>query len=281
MEPYKVDKNGTKYYVDFRCQKCGGSGYLHGYEFIDGGRCWRCGGTGRDPTGYKWKEYTPEYQAKLDARRQKKIDKQREENLARIDEEIRYLGFDEKGYMYAVPHYRKICVYECIGHFKGYIRDCGEVGLFNQKPDVKRGWASKVVKIHKDEVVEISGMNNPYISDSKLKEVLNAKFTVTPDTSLKEGDKVELDVCFDRAFSKKSPYAYDSYINTFLMFDKDNRKYVWETSSYPFDDIINNKSDELKFVHIKAKVAYVGDKSVRLKNVKIVEEKGGKEDVRN
>ena len=79
MEPYKVDKNGTKYYVDFRCQKCGGSGYLHGYEFIDGGRCWRCGGTGRDPTGYKWKEYTPEYQAKLYAIRQKKIDKQRED----------------------------------------------------------------------------------------------------------------------------------------------------------------------------------------------------------
>ena len=57
------------------------------------------------------------------------------------------------------------------------------------------------------------------------------------------------------------------------MFDKDNHKYVWETSSYPFDDIINNNSDELKFVHITAKIAYVGEKSVRLKNVKIKEEK--------
>lgn len=66
-ELIKIDKNGTKYYVDYRCPKCGGTGYLPGYEHIDSARCWKCGATGYFETRYK--EYTPEYAKVLADRR--------------------------------------------------------------------------------------------------------------------------------------------------------------------------------------------------------------------
>ena len=40
----KTDRNGTRYFSSNVCRKCGGTGYLNGYEHIDGARCWRCGG---------------------------------------------------------------------------------------------------------------------------------------------------------------------------------------------------------------------------------------------
>lgn len=42
----KVDRNGTKHYQSKKCRKCGGKGYLFGYEHIDGafGLEWYRGG---------------------------------------------------------------------------------------------------------------------------------------------------------------------------------------------------------------------------------------------
>ena len=42
----KVDKNGTKYWFDDTCPKCGGSGYISGYRMIEGGVCFKGGGNG-------------------------------------------------------------------------------------------------------------------------------------------------------------------------------------------------------------------------------------------
>lgn len=39
-------------YVAIVCWKCGGSGYLPGYEHVDGARCWGCGGT-HGPIGWR------------------------------------------------------------------------------------------------------------------------------------------------------------------------------------------------------------------------------------
>lgn len=63
----RVDKNGTKYWRSNACPRCGGEGYVHGYEHVDGGRCFQCGGSGWHP--HSWKELTPEYAAKLAERR--------------------------------------------------------------------------------------------------------------------------------------------------------------------------------------------------------------------
>lgn len=86
----RVDKNGTKYWHSNACPKCGGTGYLPGYEFIDGARCWKCGATGRHPHG--WKEYTPEYSAKL---AEKRLARERQKNLAARADWLFEQGFNE------------------------------------------------------------------------------------------------------------------------------------------------------------------------------------------
>ena len=76
-ELIKVDKNGTKYFEGYTtCTRCNGVGiYFIGVcngrpvpSPVDGGTCFECGGSGKVLS--KWKEYTPEHEAKLEARRQ-------------------------------------------------------------------------------------------------------------------------------------------------------------------------------------------------------------------
>lgn len=70
----KVDKNGTKYYADYTCQRCGGAGASDKWLYT-GRTCYDCGGSGKSATPHIYKVYTPEYQAKLDARRAKRNEK--------------------------------------------------------------------------------------------------------------------------------------------------------------------------------------------------------------
>ena len=77
----RIDRNGTKYYEGMvTCDRCGGRGWyavgVHNGRLIparpDNAICYQCRGTGKMKS--KWVERTPEYQAKLDARRQAKLD---------------------------------------------------------------------------------------------------------------------------------------------------------------------------------------------------------------
>ena len=80
----KIDKNGSKHYEGMvTCDRCGGAGASEAWKET-GWTCWKCGGTGK--VRGKWIERTPEYQAKLDARRQAKIAKIEAEQ-AKIDAE--------------------------------------------------------------------------------------------------------------------------------------------------------------------------------------------------
>lgn len=70
MEPIyiRTDKNGTKIYHDWQCPRCGGAGMCD--KWIMTGRvCFSCGGTGKRTSPKIVKEYTPEYWAKLEAKR--------------------------------------------------------------------------------------------------------------------------------------------------------------------------------------------------------------------
>ena len=82
----KIDRNGSKHFEGYvPCDHCGGSGYyaigVHNGQPVlsphDGGVCWKCHGTGK--VLKKWIERTPEYQAKLDAKRQAKMEQQQAE----------------------------------------------------------------------------------------------------------------------------------------------------------------------------------------------------------
>ena len=82
LKYFKTDKNGTKYFYDWKCPRCGGAGFSD--KWIATGRvCYACGGSGKRPAAKIVKEYSPEYWAKLEARRIAKDQK-------RIAEEQKY-----------------------------------------------------------------------------------------------------------------------------------------------------------------------------------------------
>jgi len=87
MEKYiKTDRNGTKYYeVTEPCWKCNGKGIIPEYAGIYGGECFECGGSGH--LHHIKKVYTPEYEAKLEARREKRRAKYEAENAERLAKE--------------------------------------------------------------------------------------------------------------------------------------------------------------------------------------------------
>ncbi len=72
----RTDKNGTKYYANYTCPRCGGAGGSDKWAFT-GWTCYECGGTGESPTPVIEKEYTPEYRAKLDERARKRAEAKR------------------------------------------------------------------------------------------------------------------------------------------------------------------------------------------------------------
>ena len=99
----KTDRNGTRYYSDCTCGRCGGSGFVP-YN-VDQGICWECNGSGWSKS-HTIKVYTQEYADKLQAKADAKEEKKREEMLATADEANQkfflYNGFNENGKTYCI-----------------------------------------------------------------------------------------------------------------------------------------------------------------------------------
>lgn len=83
----RIDRNGTKYWEDDTCPRCGGSGGSEAWAYT-GWTCYKCNGTGRVKP-YHWKEYTEEYAAKLWARRLAKQAKWEAEHAEELEAERR------------------------------------------------------------------------------------------------------------------------------------------------------------------------------------------------
>lgn len=83
LQYVKTDRNGTKYFYDWNCPRCGGEGES-GEWFYTGVTCFRCGGSGLRATPKTVKEYAPEYWAKLEARREARATKYAEEHADEI-----------------------------------------------------------------------------------------------------------------------------------------------------------------------------------------------------
>lgn len=95
----RTDRNGTKYFEGMvTCDRCDGKGiYIIGVcngqpvpSWVDNGVCFKCGGRGKVMD--KWKEYTPEHEAILEARRKARAEKKAkeiEEQIAKHEAELK------------------------------------------------------------------------------------------------------------------------------------------------------------------------------------------------
>lgn len=92
MTLIRIDRNNTHYYSDCRCPKCGGKGWLPGYEHVEGGVCFMCGGSGR--SSHSVTVRTHEYNQKLIAKR---LEKARKTAHVRNAAYLKSWGFSEQG----------------------------------------------------------------------------------------------------------------------------------------------------------------------------------------
>ena len=150
----KIDRNGSKHFEGMiTCDRCGGKGYyaiaVHNMQPVlsphDGGVCWKCLGTGK--VHGKWIERTPEYQAKLDAKRKAKW----EAEQAKLDAERAEREAKEKAEREAKE--AQIKAMKAISQYIGQIGDKIEVkgtyvrsGSWEQKSF--RGWGTNTMYIH-------------------------------------------------------------------------------------------------------------------------------------
>lgn len=93
----RIDRNNTHYYTDTRCPKCGGKGYIPGYEHVDGGVCFMCGGSGRGRRSVIVR--TREYNQKLIDTRLEKARKTAGERNAKY---LKSRGFSVEGFAWIV-----------------------------------------------------------------------------------------------------------------------------------------------------------------------------------
>ena len=226
----KTDKNGTKYWESYVCPKCGGTGYIEAYNYVDGGICFECNGTGRKLQ--RWKEYTPEYEQVLIERRLKKARKEAPEKNAKL---FAKMGADEQGNVWVVmgdTFAIKDAIKDAGGKFTkviGWHFDHAVEGFETQCFGVE-SWA---------ECSETGAYNemNTYDYDTDchvfpapaIKEAQNA-YRASKSASnhvFNVGDKVELSLTVTRVGGYETDYGWTS---VYTMEDSNGNVFVWKTA---------------------------------------------------
>lgn len=225
----KIDKNGTKYYHDSACTKCGGKGYIPGYEHVFGAVCFQCNGSGFDGRGRSWKEYTPEYAAKLEERRRARL-------IAKVPEmnekTFNSNGFNSDGKTYVV-----------LGEtypIKEQLKADG--AKFNEK----LGWyftcpndKYSTIQISIEQIADKDEIGRWSLFDIwEVKEIIKQiKDENAPKTKSEYvgniGDKIEIDVKLVKRSSFKTHFTYYGEINYIYKFEDENENvFIWKTSSF-------------------------------------------------
>ena len=272
----KTDKNGTNYYQDWRCPHCGGAGCADAWKFT-GYTCWYCGGTGKRSQAKIFKEYTPEYEAKLRARRQKaharEMEKRREKAQELNAEFFKKNGFDDLGRMYVV-----------LGNtFE--IKD--ELKAMGCKFNPAIGWHSdrelnpdeyQTIMLTADQIYEqdeAGVFDYRYWSYEDVRELIekaNESLTSSSSSSYvgEVGEKIEITAKVTGFHSYKTHFnghTIHHSINTFE--DEAGNVFTWNTTAY-FDALVG---DQVKIkATIKGHSEYKGIKQTELQRAKITKE---------
>lgn len=224
----KVDKNGTKYWHKDGCPKCGGTGYIPGYEYVEGGRCFKCGGSGVG--GYSWKEYTPEYAAKLAARRAAKAKKNAPETNAKFFQSI---GFSANGEAWLVVGVDTYSIKDALK--EAGAKFCPQIGWHFDHEQT----AFKTVKIDISNVAEKSEIDTYFLKNydevaAFCDAIRAANAEVISEYIGNVGDKIETTVTLKRVKYFETSYGYyGTMIGIHCFEDATGNVIVWKTASAP------------------------------------------------
>lgn len=292
-EYVRTDKNGTKIYHDYTCDRCGGKGIyyvgiLNGElqpSHLDSGVCWKCHGTGRMEHPHIHKEYTPEYEAKLNAQREKRqakkqaeADAKRAQVMAELESHLPEMlakhNFNADGKQYAV--------YGDTYPIRQELKDAGakwnnilKAWVFAEKPS-----QYDVVEIDWQEYMFISDYRNDLdvLIDYSYGRKDGAKLVKgkipQDDVKISEyvgsiGERIDKVVTLNRVFTWTQQIGWMSQtMFCYKFIDESGNVLVWKTSSS------NLLDQEGNTIHIngtiKAHDTYNAEKQTALARVKMV-----------
>ena len=231
----RTDRNGTRYFSNYVCPRCGGRGVIEAYAYIDGGICFECGGAGRTHKPEIIKIYTPEHEAKLAADRAKraaaKLEAKRAEYRDHMSEKLQELGFGiEDGIA---------VLYRVIGNTYP-IKD--ELKARGCKFNACVGWYAPT-ELDGYECQRMLALEAIHFNEEKIalewfpveqvkarwSEVVNAK----PVTSVFQGtvgERLDVEVTVDRVLESQFTFNYRNVSsNLHIMHDADGNVYTWST----------------------------------------------------
>ena len=254
----KTDRNGTKYWTENKCPKCGGTGGIDYYPHVEGGICFKCNGSGYYP--HSWKEYTPEYAAKLEERRIAREKKKAPEKNAKIFEDN---GFNEEGFMWIV-----------LGDTYSIKEELKAAGA---KFDQRFFWhfdhednGYSCIKISIEDVAKKSFIDvwqfNDYIWEY-IEKLLKENAPKTSSEYIGNvGDKFEGSVTLIKIHTYETNFTYHGEINYIYKFsDENNNTIVWKTG---YKNLKEGKTYRIKG-RIKEHSEYNGDKQTVLIRCKV------------
>lgn len=147
----KIDRNGSKHFEGIvTCDRCGGAGGSNAWDYT-GWTCYKCGGTGKIFS--KWIERTPEYEAKLAAKRAAKAQARAVEAEAQRKE---YEAKMEAARLAKEAEEARIKAEKAISQFVGQVGDKIDIKAtyrFSAYFTTHIGWMEETMYIHnfKDE----------------------------------------------------------------------------------------------------------------------------------
>ena len=258
----RIDKNGTKYYASYVCPRCGGAGGSDAWAYT-GWTCYECGGTGKAIKPRIFKEYTPEYKAKLDARRLERAKAKAPEDNAKF---FKKFGMNEEGKTWIVlgnTFEIKDELKEAGAKYNDFIGwhfdheasefNCFELGIEEIAEQDNVGvwelfdcwWVNKIVKEQKD-------AHAPKTDSEYIGEV---------------GQKISVGVTLERICQFTTHFTYrgeTSYVYKFA--DESGNTVTWKTAK--FLDIEEGWTGTITGT-IKEHSEYKGDKQTVLTRCKI------------
>lgn len=227
----RTDRNGTRYFWDNTCPRCGGTGHLHGYEYVQGGICFKCEGSGVVEKPRTIKVYTEAHGAKLKAGREARAQQREVERLAKArasrGEWLEKFGFGNedgewvlymvKGNTYSIKDELKAlgCKFQpSIGWYSAQPLDGYECQRFTEDQVIDKSQEYSIVWKDKSEI-ESQKEYEPSASEW-VGEV---------------GERIEKVFHFDKLVWRGAGVAgKTSYM--WLMSDEDGNAYKWSTSCY-------------------------------------------------